>query len=53
MENKNFAFQTSNILIKLASEKEEYDQIWKLRYFDLILNYNKDQVNEEEIDKEI
>ena len=53
MENKNFAFQTSNILIKLASEKEEYDQIWKLRYFDLILNYNKDQVNEEEIDKDI
>ena len=53
MENKNFAFQTSNILIKLASEKEEYDQIWKLRYFDLILNYNQNQVNEEEVDKDI
>lgn len=52
MENKDFAFQTSNILIKLASEKEEHDQIWKLRYFDLILNYNENQINEEEVDKD-
>ena len=29
MVNKNFAFQTSNILIKLASEKEEYDLLCK------------------------
>lgn len=51
--NKKFeAFESENILIKLAETKEELEQIYRLRYFDLILDYNKNQVNEFEMDKD-
>ena len=51
--NKKFeTFESDNILIKLAETKEELEQIYRLRYFDLILDYNKNQINENEMDKD-
>lgn len=46
------SFEASNILIKLAESKKEYQEVYRLRYFDLILNYNKEHINHEEIDKD-
>lgn len=50
--SKMESFASANILIKLAETKKEYDQIWKLRYHELLLNYNNNSVNEEEVDKD-
>ena len=44
--------EAGNILIRLAQTEKDYKEIYRLRYFDLILNYNQDQVNHEEIDKD-
>lgn len=53
MENKKFeSFCSNNILIKLAETEEEFEQIYRLRYFELILDYNKNQINENEMDKD-
>ncbi len=46
------SFEAGNILIRLAQTEKDYKEIYRLRYFDLILNYNQDQVNHEEIDKD-
>lgn len=46
------SFESSNILIRLAKTEKDYKEIYRLRYFDLILNYNKEQVSHEEIDKD-
>lgn len=46
------SFASSNILIKLAETEKEYKEVYRLRYFDLILNYNQEQINCEEIDKD-
>ena len=45
------SFEAGNMLIRLAQTEKDYKEIYRLRYFDLILNYNQDQVNHEEIDK--
>lgn len=47
------SFQKGNFLIKLAESKEEYDGLYRLRYFDLLLNYNVNNKNSEELDKDI
>lgn len=46
------SFEASNILIKLAESEKEYQEVYRLRYFDLILNYNKEHINQDEIDKD-
>lgn len=46
------SFEKGNILIKLAETKEEYDGLYRLRYFDLLLNYNNDNQNSDEVDKD-
>ena len=46
------SFQSGNILVKLAQTEEEKKGLWKLRYFDLILEYDKDKVSEIEEDKD-
>lgn len=47
------SFEKGNILIKLAETKEEYDGLYHLRYFDLLLNYNNDNQNSDEVDKDL
>lgn len=44
--------QSGNILIKLADSEKEYNEIYKLRYQELLLEYDKDKKLEEEIDKD-
>lgn len=46
------SFRSSNILIKIASTAEEKKAVYRLRYFDLVLNYNEAQTNSEEMDKD-
>ena len=45
-------FSSGNILVKLASTPEEYNQVYKLRYQELLLEYNKEKEFETEIDKD-
>lgn len=39
-------FIVSNFEIKLASTKDEFDDVYRLRYEELLLSYNKDNTNE-------
>lgn len=39
-------------MVKLAETNDEYNQIYKLRYQELLLDYNKDKTDENEIDKD-
>ena len=45
-------FSSGNILVKLANTPEEYNQVYKLRYQELLLEYNKNVIQENEIDKD-
>ena len=45
-------FIKGNIRIKLASTQEEIEKMYRLRYFDLLLNYNSNNIREEEKDKD-
>lgn len=45
-------FSVNNILIKIAETEEEKQQVYRLRYQDLILDYNKSKVNNLEIDRD-
>ena len=47
------SFKSSNILIKLAENADEKNAVYRLRYFDLILNYNEMQTNSSEMDKDL
>ncbi|MBQ8292462.1 MAG: GNAT family N-acetyltransferase [Bacilli bacterium] len=44
------SFEKGNIRIKLAETKEEYEGLYRLRYFDLLLNYNINNQNDEQLD---
>lgn len=46
-------FRANNILIKLIDSEEEKQKIYKLRYENLILDYNINNINELGIDKDI
>lgn len=46
------SFKSGSIMIKLAETEEERNQLWKLRYFDLVLEYNKNSINEFQEDKD-
>lgn len=50
--NKFNNIQSGNILVKLADTEKEYNEIFKLRYQELLLEYDKDKRIEEEIDKD-
>ena len=43
---------SGNILVKLADTLEEYNQVYKLRYQELLLEYNQEKQMEDEIDKD-
>lgn len=47
------SFEKGNIRIKLAETKAEYDALYRLRYFDLLLDYNDDNKNVNEVDRDI
>ena len=46
------SFNSGNILIKLAETPDEYIQIYKLRYQELLLEYDKEKKVEDELDKD-
>lgn len=46
------SFNSGNILIKLAETSDEYMQIYKLRYQELLLEYDKNKKVEDELDKD-
>lgn len=46
------SFEKGNIRVKLAKTKEEYEGLYRLRYFDLLLHYNVNNQNIGEIDKD-
>jgi putative hemolysin len=52
MINKFENFISGNIMIKLAETEKEYNEVFKLRYQELLLEYDKDKKIEEEIDKD-
>ena len=41
-----------NFIVKLAETETEYKQLYKLRYFDLLLHYNHDLKKDIEEDKD-
>lgn len=45
-------FTKGNIRIKLAQTEEEYKQLYRLRYFDLLLDYNSNNLKDDELDKD-
>ena len=45
--------KSGNLLLKLADCNKEYQQLWKLRYHELLKAYNQDHYNELEEDKDI
>lgn len=50
--NKFISFSSGNILVKLANTESEYNQVYKLRYQELLLEYDQTKKFEEEIDKD-
>lgn len=46
------SFVVNNFIVKLAETEEEYRGLYKLRYFDLLRNYNSSIQNDQEEDKD-
>lgn len=50
---KNFVpFYLENFMVKLAETEDELNKVYRLRYLSLILDYNKDKVDDGSIDKD-